>query len=136
MASPEPQSRRVSNFLLPGLGENIRGTALGTADRVARSEAGEKLHDDVAMKGREEFAQGMERIKGHPPQPAGTTQSAAPGGTGVGTGTGTGTGAEVGGATGARAAGAGVTGQGPQERNEASAAEGRSGVYSGPATTG
>jgi len=80
------------------------------------------------MKGREEFARGMAKLKGHPP-PAETTQSTAEAGTG--------TGAEVGRETGAQAADVGVTGQGQQGAGYgASTAEGKSGVYTGPQTTG
>lgn len=115
---------------LPGFGENIRGAALGSTDRAAHSEAGERKHDEVAAKGRKEIAEGMAKIKGHRPQPAGTTQSTA--------GQETGTGAGPGSAAGEQAAGAGPTGQGQQTEKGygASAAEERSGVYSGPGTTG
>jgi len=81
------------------------------------------------MKGREEFAKGMAKLKGQAPQPVGTTQSNE--GQGTGTGVGTGPGAEVGGAT-----GAGVTDQRQQGHNGASATEGKSGAYTGPQTTG
>ncbi|OAX38774.1 hypothetical protein K503DRAFT_770119 [Rhizopogon vinicolor AM-OR11-026] len=111
--------------VIHGLGENIRGTVLGTADRATKSGVVEKKHDDVAMKGREEFAKGMAKLKGQAPQPVGTTQSNE----GQGTGTGVGTG--PGGAT-----GAGVTDQRQQGHNGASATEGKSGAYTGPQTTG
>ncbi|KAG2142410.1 hypothetical protein DEU56DRAFT_979587 [Suillus clintonianus] len=91
--------------IIHGLGENIRGTALGTADRATSSEAGIQKDDEVAAKGRAEVAEGMARMRGHP---AGTVPSDK--GTSAGTGTGTGAATAVG-----AGAGAGVTGQGQQQ---------------------
>jgi hypothetical protein len=101
-----------------GIGENIRGTALGTADRATSSVAGVQKNADVATKGRAEIAQGMARMKGHAPTPQTAPTETAPPGTapadqrttsGTGTGTGTDTGAAVGGAA------AGATDQGRQQ---------------------
>jgi len=127
MASPLGTAvvRDISKLSPLGFGENIRGSVLGSADRMTGSKDGEKKHDEIATKGREEVAQGMAKVRGHPPQPAETTQE-------------TSTGAEPGTAAGTQAAGTGATGQGQQKDkgDEASAGEGRSGGHSGPKTTG
>ncbi|KAG2339515.1 hypothetical protein BDR05DRAFT_1062113 [Suillus weaverae] len=124
-------------------GENIRGTALGAADRATSSVAGAQKNADAASKGRAEVAEGMARMKGRAPAtqgaPAGTTPAgtAPPGtapadqGTTAGIGTGTGT-----------SAAAGVTGQGQQQGTsdeKTSAAREKSGPEStgpGAAQTG
>ncbi|KAG1731577.1 hypothetical protein EDB19DRAFT_1329514 [Suillus lakei] len=136
--------------VIHGIGENIRGTALGTADRATSSVAGVEKNAEVATKGRAEVAEGMARMKGHAPAPqvapAGTTPggTAPPGtvptdremtagtGTGTGAGTGSSTGAAVGGTT---AAGAGVTGQGQRQgtRDEKIST---TGAKSGPEASG
>ncbi|KAG0695054.1 hypothetical protein DFH29DRAFT_880285 [Suillus ampliporus] len=135
-AEAPPKSFTASPFksqLKGRLGENIRGTALGTADRVTSSPAGEKKYDDVAMKGRAEVAEGMACIKGHAPAPAGTAPVGQGTSAGSGTGAGTGTGAAVGGATAAQGAGTGVTGQGQQG---GTSYEKTTGEKSGPEMTG
>lgn len=123
--------------IIHGLGDNIRGTALGTADRATSSAAGIQKNADLTAKGRAEFAEGMARMRGHAhaPQVASVESSGtAPIGTEpadqgtAGTGTGAGTGAAVGGAS-------GVTDQGRQQGTgdeQTSTAGGKS----GPESTG
>ncbi|KAG1775506.1 hypothetical protein EV702DRAFT_1116917 [Suillus placidus] len=89
--------------VIHGIGEEIRGTALGVADRATSSVAGVQKNADTTSKGRAEFAEGMARMKGRAP----ATQAPPDQGTTAGTGTGTGTSAAV--------AAAGVTGQGQQQ---------------------
>lgn len=99
--------------IIHGLGDNIRGTALGTADRATSSAAGIQKNADLTAKGRAEFAEGMARMKGHAPAPQVASVESTPSGTAP-TGTepadqGTaGKGAAVGGAS-------GVTDQGRQQ---------------------
>lgn len=138
-----------------GFGDNIRGSALGAADRATSSSAGVQKNEDIATKGRAEIAEGMAMMKGHAPAaqgaptettPAGTAPpgtapadqgTTAEAGTRAGTGTTTGTGAGTGAATGAAVGGAaaGVTDQDRQRGtgDEKSSAVGRN---TGPEPTG
>jgi hypothetical protein len=132
----------VLTFLIVlGLSDNIRGTALGTADRATSSATGVQKNTDLSAKGRAEFEEGIARLRGHAPAPQvapaeSTPSRTAPIGTepadrgtaGTGTGTGAGTGAAVGGAS-------GVTDQGRQQvtgDEHTSTAGGKS----GPESTG
>lgn len=126
--------------IIHGLGDNIRGTALGTADRATSSVAGMQKNADLTTKGRAEFAEGMARMRGHAPAPQVVPAESTPGGTApigtepadrgttAGTGTDIGTGAAVGGAS-------GVTDQGRQQGtgDEQTSTAGRE---SGPESTG
>uniref|UniRef100_A0A0W0GBW5 Uncharacterized protein n=1 Tax=Moniliophthora roreri TaxID=221103 RepID=A0A0W0GBW5_MONRR len=47
-----------------GAGENIRGTALGAADTVAHDQSAK--NDEIAATGRNEWANGLARIRGQP----------------------------------------------------------------------
>ncbi|KAG1850384.1 hypothetical protein DFJ58DRAFT_746470 [Suillus subalutaceus] len=129
--------------VIHGIGDNLRGTALGSADRATSSVAGVQKNADLVTKGRAEIAEGMARMKGHSsaPQvaPAGTAPpgtAPADQGTTAGTGTSSGTGAAVGGAA------IGVTDQGRQQGTgdeKTSALAGKSGPEStgpGAAQTG
>ncbi|KAF9218686.1 hypothetical protein BS17DRAFT_811558 [Gyrodon lividus] len=52
-----------------GIGENIRGTAMGAADTVSSSKTGESKYEDIAATGQSEIAEGMARMRGHPTEP-------------------------------------------------------------------
>lgn len=121
------------------MGENIRGTALGSADRATSSGAGVQKNADLSTKGRAEFAEGMARMRGHAPAPPAAPVESTLGGTApfgtepadrgtAGTVTDVGTGAAVSGAT-------GVTDQGRQQGtgNEQTSTAGEK---SGPESTG
>ncbi|KIK97210.1 hypothetical protein PAXRUDRAFT_825185 [Paxillus rubicundulus Ve08.2h10] len=49
-----------------GIGENIRGTAMGAADTIAGSKSGEAKNENIVVQGQSEIAQGRARLKGHP----------------------------------------------------------------------
>jgi hypothetical protein len=54
-----------------GLGENIRGTALGAIDTFTGDGHGEACNDDIARTGRQEFSEGMAKIRGQGKPPGG-----------------------------------------------------------------
>ncbi|KAF5392425.1 hypothetical protein D9757_002294 [Collybiopsis confluens] len=62
-----------------GIGESIRGTALGAVDTIAHDKEGEMKNDAIGQKGKLEAEQGMQRMRmsGHPIQ-ATTTAPGAP----------------------------------------------------------
>ncbi|KAG2055914.1 hypothetical protein BDR06DRAFT_970388 [Suillus hirtellus] len=135
--------------VIHGFGDNIRGSALGAADRATSSTAGVQKNDDLATKGRAEIAEGMAMMKGHAPAARGAPTETTPAGTapsgtapaGQGTtaeaGTGAGTGAATGAAGGAAVGGAaaGVT---DQDRQRGTGDEKSSAVErkTGPEPTG
>ncbi|THV07018.1 hypothetical protein K435DRAFT_960226 [Dendrothele bispora CBS 962.96] len=69
---------RGAAHVIHGVGDNIRGTALGAADTVTNSREGEAKNDVLATGGREETARGMSMFKG------GAADSGQGGGTAVG----------------------------------------------------
>ncbi|KAK7047119.1 hypothetical protein VNI00_006784 [Paramarasmius palmivorus] len=56
-----------------GAGENIRGTTLGAADTIAHDQSAK--NDEIAAKGRKEWANGVARMKGQPPHATSTTDA-------------------------------------------------------------
>ncbi|KAG2105826.1 uncharacterized protein F5147DRAFT_238558 [Suillus discolor] len=145
--------------VIHGFGDNIRGSALGAADRATSSTAGVQKNVDLATKGRAEIAEGMAMMKGHAPAaqgaptettPAGTAPSGtapagqgttAEAGTGAGNGATTGTGAGTGavtGAAGGAAVGGAAAGVTDQDRQQGTGDEKSSAVggRTGPESTG
>ncbi|KIK70536.1 hypothetical protein GYMLUDRAFT_279025 [Collybiopsis luxurians FD-317 M1] len=60
-----------------GIGENIRGTALGAVDTIAHDREGETRNDAIGQKGRLETQQGLERMSGYPANTTGAPTSTA-----------------------------------------------------------
>ncbi|KAG2067148.1 hypothetical protein BDR04DRAFT_1105470 [Suillus decipiens] len=122
--------------VIHGMGENIRGTALGSADRATNSAASAQKNADLATKGRAEIAEGMAKLKGHAPPPpaapagaATATPGTVPADQGTTTGTGTGSGTDAAAATATPM----VTDQGQQQGKgdeKTSADGGKSGLES------
>jgi hypothetical protein len=49
-----------------GIGENIRGTALGAVDTIAHDKEGEIKNEQIGQKGRLQTEQGLGQMSGHP----------------------------------------------------------------------
>ncbi|KIJ59983.1 hypothetical protein HYDPIDRAFT_170532 [Hydnomerulius pinastri MD-312] len=64
------------------IGDNIRGTAMGATDTVAKSSTGEAKNEQLVAKGQAELAEGIARIKGQPVHAGGTSLGAGAQGTG------------------------------------------------------
>ncbi|KAF5366534.1 hypothetical protein D9758_008947 [Tetrapyrgos nigripes] len=54
---------RGAGHVIHGIGDNIRGTALGAADTVTNSREGESRNDVLARGGRDETAMGLDMMK-------------------------------------------------------------------------
>ncbi|KAK7443773.1 hypothetical protein VKT23_015557 [Stygiomarasmius scandens] len=71
---------RGAAHVVHGIGDNIRGTTLGTADALTNSKEGETRNGTLALGGREETSKGMGMLRTTKPHSAtsGTETQTAP----------------------------------------------------------